>query len=735
MSGRKRMPGQKQSAAPPAPVNTGMLQRRHTTLRFDIPNSATPANAPVLDEALRSPGEPLEPATRGAMEGRFGYDFSGVRVHTDERGRQAAASVNARAFAFGQHIAFGAGEYSPRSASGSRLLAHELAHVVQQTAARHERPENHSVDQLERTADHAADAAVSGSAPVVIPDSSALRIARAPDPRRASRNFENAQMITVELPSGTVNPGRLGYEKDFHGYLPANVIEDDAKWHASHAVGPGGMGVEREEGILLAPRGVNLSVQKNLENHIKRIREIAPEGAKLTMKIETGAHPGTRRLAFINYELHVSGEGGSGPALTASVRVSDDLSRPVVDVSVGSVMGEASRRYDDGMDIRKQRPSSNEPGSGPLRPKSPDPATYSSTAKTTKRHEVPTPEVVERRPKPSPQPQTTGTADSGTKAAPGSATDASGSRPAARPAPGPTVAGPSSTAAPPGAPRNVPDVGSEPHVSGSRPAPKPASGAGAGEHASESPEAPRSRGAGRSDLSGGGPGLAGRVAIGVGVIAFSAGKTILLGSLMDDAIKRTPSLAPETGSAAQLLQSLLSDQNLAAIRILTSDVEAYANGGYRASRPPSIGSGSFVAQAIAVDTIKDDNARMEALNKLRLAAVNDLQELERANDNIDKILSSEPAFNKRIKDAKDLKAMIGNPVVAEKLMEHTGLSPQAWTTITSNLANYIVNHEATLASLHSLRTMITADRNSSTAILKMLNEAAERNAHIAMPHQ
>ena len=64
---------------------------------------------------------------------RFGYDFSGVRIHADARAHEAARSVNAEAFTLGQNVVFEAGRYAPHSDSGRRLLAHELTHVVQQS--------------------------------------------------------------------------------------------------------------------------------------------------------------------------------------------------------------------------------------------------------------------------------------------------------------------------------------------------------------------------------------------------------------------------------------------------------------------------------------------------------------------------------------------------------------------------------------------------------------------------
>jgi len=84
---------------------------------------------------LRSPGHSLDSEARAVMEPRFGRDFSDVRIHADSQAAASAEAVNARAYTVGSHIAFGSGQYAPGSPSGQRLLAHELTHVVQQSAA------------------------------------------------------------------------------------------------------------------------------------------------------------------------------------------------------------------------------------------------------------------------------------------------------------------------------------------------------------------------------------------------------------------------------------------------------------------------------------------------------------------------------------------------------------------------------------------------------------------------
>lgn len=89
------------------------------------------AAPPIVNEVLRSPGQPLDATTRSFMEPRFGLDFSRVRVHTDALAASSARAVNALAYTVGQNVIFDQGQYRPGAPDGNRLLAHELAHVAQ----------------------------------------------------------------------------------------------------------------------------------------------------------------------------------------------------------------------------------------------------------------------------------------------------------------------------------------------------------------------------------------------------------------------------------------------------------------------------------------------------------------------------------------------------------------------------------------------------------------------------
>lgn len=150
--------------------------------------AVTPVEAPpIVREVLHSPGQPLDASTRGFMEALLGHDFgqvrihaqgsvpvparlavgaphdafeqeagrvaqralshssapaggrpdfSGVRIHTDAKAAESAQAVNARAYTVGNHIVFGTGQPAAGTNAGQRLLAHELAHVMQQTRGR-----------------------------------------------------------------------------------------------------------------------------------------------------------------------------------------------------------------------------------------------------------------------------------------------------------------------------------------------------------------------------------------------------------------------------------------------------------------------------------------------------------------------------------------------------------------------------------------------------------------------
>ncbi len=104
----------------------GGIQRKGGTGHTPMTDSV---NAKILN---LDGGNPLPSGLRAYFEPRFGVDLGNVRIHTDSEANALSRSIHARAFTVGKDIVFEKGEYRPESTEGKKLLAHELAHVVQQ---------------------------------------------------------------------------------------------------------------------------------------------------------------------------------------------------------------------------------------------------------------------------------------------------------------------------------------------------------------------------------------------------------------------------------------------------------------------------------------------------------------------------------------------------------------------------------------------------------------------------
>jgi hypothetical protein len=115
----------------------------------------------AVHDVIRSSGQPLASDTRSFMEPRLGRDFSDVRVHTDTAAAASAQAIDALAYTIGPQVVFAEGHYTPTTSKGRWLLAHELAHVVQEDSRpiRVDRPLALGAphDTSERLADRAAD--------------------------------------------------------------------------------------------------------------------------------------------------------------------------------------------------------------------------------------------------------------------------------------------------------------------------------------------------------------------------------------------------------------------------------------------------------------------------------------------------------------------------------------------------------------------------------------------------
>jgi len=142
----------------------------------------------ATQEVLRSPGHPLEPATRAFMEPRLGHDFSAVRLHSDSYAEQSARLLGAAAYTVGNHIAFASGRLEPDTREGKRLIAHELTHVIQQNRG--------NATNLQRSPENRWD-------PVALPKSKtqsffpAARSTKEPDPNALYfQGFGSGRLVT-----------------------------------------------------------------------------------------------------------------------------------------------------------------------------------------------------------------------------------------------------------------------------------------------------------------------------------------------------------------------------------------------------------------------------------------------------------------------------------------------------------------------------------------------------------
>lgn len=142
-----------------------------------VSDGADPSGVlPIVSEVLRSGrGQPLDPDAREFMESRFDTDFSQVRVHTGSHASESAAEMNARAYTVGRDIAFRGSEYAPETPAGRQLLAHELAHVIQQRRGGSP-PAAGDTAELEQHANQAANAVVLATDTVTVSGSAAPSI-------------------------------------------------------------------------------------------------------------------------------------------------------------------------------------------------------------------------------------------------------------------------------------------------------------------------------------------------------------------------------------------------------------------------------------------------------------------------------------------------------------------------------------------------------------------------------
>ncbi len=236
--------------------------------------TSTGANAvlgvsPAVQHVLQAPGRPLDRAVRGEMERSFRHDFSRVRVHTGSEASASARAVNALAYTVGEHIVIADGHTAAGTRAGRRLLAHELAHVVQQHDARISSDElTLAGDRYEREADAAAQAVVDGGQATIRQRSPQTMIARFVE----SRTTTEADGSTVEV-ERVLTPGRCRLVPETRTSTSGDITGQQAFLEVNACRGRVGGGVRGEI------------------NYGDAINDAAAAAARLLTNIASGQRP------------------------------------------------------------------------------------------------------------------------------------------------------------------------------------------------------------------------------------------------------------------------------------------------------------------------------------------------------------------------------------------------------------------------------------------------------------
>jgi len=199
--------------APLNPIASGLILRKAR----DANGVAEGADHAVA-AATSSGGQQLPASLLDKFESSLGADLSSVRVHTGNESAHAAHAVGARAYTLGQDIHFGAGQFQPDTETGQHLIAHEVAHTVQQAGssarAQYKLEVSAPGDALETEADHAASAMVSGR-PAAVTHSSGIA-------RKIHRKDFGGFAGTAEARAGTTAAAAAS------GLNPVNITTDYA---------------------------------------------------------------------------------------------------------------------------------------------------------------------------------------------------------------------------------------------------------------------------------------------------------------------------------------------------------------------------------------------------------------------------------------------------------------------------------------------------------------------------
>jgi hypothetical protein len=194
------------------------VTRASTTSMADPAAVASHEAPAIVHDVLRSSGQPLDAVTRTFFEDRLEQDFSAVRVHTDTSAAASASAIQALAYTAGHHVVFGAGQFEPAGAPGRALLAHELAHVVQQTGG-----------AAPRALSHDSPSATAREASTTVPDATSHASPHAPAHATGRPGAIQRKVILNGKEMSAKNRAAfLKARKWKHPTLAAQIMEDMA---------------------------------------------------------------------------------------------------------------------------------------------------------------------------------------------------------------------------------------------------------------------------------------------------------------------------------------------------------------------------------------------------------------------------------------------------------------------------------------------------------------------------
>ena len=222
------------SAAAPSAGRPALRRETSTASRQRASASALPAAARELLGSHH--GQQLDGNTRASMEARFGLDFGSVRIHADASAAASADAMHAQAYTVGQDLVFAAGEFAPATDRGRELIAHELAHTVQQRGATHARSSTDGDARIEAGAEAAARAAANGVAVTQPLPMCGIGVSRAP---ATAVNFDD-QELAERLLKVTERLKQASYperESDL-GWLPMLQAEAERRAKAKQSALP-----------------------------------------------------------------------------------------------------------------------------------------------------------------------------------------------------------------------------------------------------------------------------------------------------------------------------------------------------------------------------------------------------------------------------------------------------------------------------------------------------------------